>query len=35
MRGGCGFVFSEFKCEVVVGLCLVCFDVRWLWVCFQ
>jgi hypothetical protein len=31
--GDCGFVFSEFICEVVVGLCSVSLDVRWLWVC--
>ena len=33
MWGGWGFVFSEFRCEVVVGLFSVSLDVRWLWVC--
>ena len=28
-------MFSEFKCEVVVGLFSVSLDVRWLWVCIQ
>ena len=28
-------VFTEFICEVVVGLCSVSLDVRWLWVCVQ
>ena len=28
-------MFSGFICEVVVGLCSVSLDVRWLWVCVQ
>ena len=28
-------MFSQFRCEVVVGLCSVSLDVRWLWVCVQ
>ena len=28
-------MFSDFRCEVVVGLCSVSLDVRWLWVCVQ
>ena len=29
------FVFSEFRCEVIVGLCSENLYVRWLWVCVQ
>ena len=28
-------MFSEFRCEVVVGLCSESLYVRWLWVCVQ
>ena len=28
-------MFSEFRCEVVVGFRSVSLDVRWLWVCVQ
>ena len=28
-------MFSEFRCEVVVGLCSISLDVRRSWVCVQ
>ena len=28
-------MFSEFRCEVVGGLCSISLDVRWLRVCVQ